>query len=258
MPRHRSIASTIRHGVLTGQYPAGSLLPSEADLAATFGVTRMTVRQALAGLAAEGMIERRHGHGTVVVPIKHQRHPQMTLGLTDELVARGLVPGSRVLQLEEIRPSPAVRELLWIGARGRVIRIRRLRYADGTLIGLQETIIPSRLAPDLLTLDLTDQSLAGILRERHGLSASWTDLTIEAVEADRGTAKALDILPGAALLRATSVTYLVDGRPLERTIGWFPGTRYSYKLPRLGARDPVIAAADAPVGVSTGIGAVVA
>ncbi len=235
IPRYRSIASAVRHDILVGTYPPGSLLPSEAELAGTFGVTRMTVRQALAGLATEGIIERRHGHGTIVVPIKHQRQPQTTLGLTDELIARGLVPGSRVLRIEEIRPTPAVRDLLWIGARGRAIRLRRLRYADSKLIGLQETIIASRYAPDLLELDLTDRSLARILRERHGLAASWTDLTIEAVEADKATASALDVLPGTALLRSTSVSFLADGRPLERTVGWFPGTRYSYKLPRVSA-----------------------
>ncbi len=259
IPRYRSIASAIRSDIQAGTYPPGSLLPSEAELATTFGVTRMTVRQALAGLATEGIIERRHGHGTIVVPIKHQRHPQMTLGLTEELIARGLVPGSRVLRIEEFRPSPALRDLLWISARGRAIRLRRLRYADGNLIGLQETIIPSRYAPDLLELDLTDRSLAGVLRERHGLAASWTDLTIEAVEADRATATALDILPGTALLRSTSVSFLADGRPLERTIGWFPGTRYSYKLPRVlaPADRPGVPATDAPPGTRVGVSATV-
>ena len=230
MPRYRSIAAAIQQEIATGVHAPGSFLPSEAELATRFGVTRMTVRQALAGLAAQGIIERRHGHGTIVVPIKLQRHPQRTLGLTAELVALGFRPGMRVLDMREMRPTPDVRELLWVGTRGKVIRLRRLRYADDALIGLQETILPSRHAPGLTQLDLTDKSLAGVLRERHGLAASWTDLTIEAVEADRATAAALDILLGSPVLRSTSIAFLPDGRPLDRTIGWFPGTRYSYKL----------------------------
>jgi GntR family transcriptional regulator len=234
-PRYRTIASVLRQAILAGDQRPGSLLPSEADLAVRFGVTRMTVRQALAGLAAEGLIERRHGHGTMVVPIRHQREPQLTLGLSDELVARGVRPGSRIIDVEELRATPEMRQLLWIGARGKVIRVRRRRYADEVLIGYQETTIASRYAPDWLHIDLNDQSLARLLRERHGLAASWTDLTIEAIAADRPKAALLDIQPGSPVLRATSLSHLADGRPLELTIGWFPGTRYSYKLPHLQA-----------------------
>jgi GntR family transcriptional regulator len=237
LPRYRRIAAALEHEIEQGIYPPGSMLPSEADLAARFGVTRMTVRQALAGLAAQRLIERRHGHGTIVVPIQLQRQPLRPIGLADELEARGLRPGSRILALEEMRPAPAVRKLLWIGPRGTVVRVRRLRTADDLLIGLQETLIPSRLVPGMLDLDLTDQSLARMLRLRHGLVAAWDELTIEAVVADGETSVVLDVAPGSPLLRSTSVTFLDDGRPLERTIGWFPGTRYSYRLRRGVAPD---------------------
>jgi GntR family transcriptional regulator len=230
VPRYRSIAAAVGRAIATGEYAPGSFLPSEADLAASFGVTRMTVRQALAGLASQGLIERRHGHGTIVVPIKLQRQPQRTLGLTAELLALGFRPGSRVLDIREVRPTPEVRELFRTGTRGKVIRLRRLRYADDVLVGLQETVLPTRHAPGLVQLDLTDRSLAGVLRERHGLAASWTDLTIEAVGADRATASTLDIEVGSPVLRSTSIAFLPDGRPLDRTVGWFPAARYSYKL----------------------------
>lgn len=230
VPRYRMIAASIERDIELGRFAPGSLLPSEADLAVQFGVTRMTVRQALAGLAAQGRIERRHGHGTLVMPFRLQRQPQRPIGLADELEARGLRPGSRILRLEEVRPTAEVRALLWIGSRGTVVRVRRLRYADDVLIGLQETVIPTRHAPGLTQIDLTDQSLARTLRERHGLAAAWADLTIEAVVADDTTAGPLEVAPGTPLLRSTSLSFLVDGRPLERTIGWFPGSRYSYQL----------------------------
>src|SRR4249920_2605633 len=88
VPRYRRIAASIERDIELGQFAPGSLLPSEADLAVQFGVTRMTVRQALAGLAAQGRIERRHGHGTVVAPIKLQRQPEQPVGLADELASR--------------------------------------------------------------------------------------------------------------------------------------------------------------------------
>src|ERR1700675_2965437 len=97
-PRYRSIAAELNRRIQNQEYGPGSLLPSEVELANEFGVTRMTVRQALAGLAAPGIIERRHGHGTVVVPIKLQRQAHRPMGLAEELLSRGLTPGSLTLK----------------------------------------------------------------------------------------------------------------------------------------------------------------
>ncbi|HZC32258.1 MAG TPA: GntR family transcriptional regulator, partial [Candidatus Bathyarchaeia archaeon] len=83
--RYRTIAAAIAERIKVEDLPPGSLLPSETDLAETFGVTRMTVRQALAGLAGAGLIERRHGRGTIVAPIKLQRQSLLPIGLAEEL-----------------------------------------------------------------------------------------------------------------------------------------------------------------------------
>ena len=230
LPRYRSIAAELARRIATHELAPGSLLPSESELASEFDVTRMTVRQALAGLAAQGIIERRHGRGTLVVPIKLQRETRRPVGLGEELAARGLKPGSHVLDFTEVRPTPQDRAVLWVGPRGTVFRLRRLRYADGILIGVQETLIPAKHAGGLGADSFEDDSLMRVLRERHGLIASYADLEIEAVAADTDVAAALDVDPGTPLLRCTSVTYLEGGRPLERTIGWFLGSRYSYHI----------------------------
>lgn len=230
LPRYRSIAAELARRIATHELPPGSLMPSESELASEFDVTRMTVRQALAGLASQGIIERRHGRGTLVVPIKLQRETGRPAGLGEELEARGLKPGSHVLDFGEVRPSPQDRAALWVGPRGSVFRLRRLRYADGILIGFQETLIPAKFAAGLGAVSFEDESLMRILRERHGLIASYADLEIEAVGADAEVAAILDVDAGTPLLRCSSVTYLEGGRPLERTIGWFLGSRYSYHI----------------------------
>jgi GntR family transcriptional regulator len=230
LPRYRSIAAELSRRIDAQEFVPGSLLPSEADLAAEFSVTRMTVRQALAGLAAQGVIERRHGHGTVVAPFRLQRQVQRPIGLAEELLSRGLMPGSKVLQFDEIRPTSEARSRLWIGPRGTVFRLRRLRYADGVLIGLQESLVPAKHAPGLDDIDFNNQSLSKVLRERHGLSAAYAELSIEAVAAEPTVANALEIEPGTPVLRSTRISFLDDGRPLERTTGWFLGNRYSYRV----------------------------
>jgi GntR family transcriptional regulator len=227
-PRYRSIAAELMRKIQAQEYGPGSLLPSEVELASEFGVTRMTVRQALSGLAAQGIIERRHGHGTVVVPIKLQRQGLRPMGLAEELRSRGLTPGSHTIKFDEIRPPKDVGVALWIGPRGNVFRLRRLRYADAVLIGVQESYIPTKHAPGLLDVDFTDMSLTSVLRDQYALSAAYADLTIEAIAADRSVATDIEIDLGAPVLRSSRITYLEDGRPLEKTIGWFLPTRYSY------------------------------
>jgi GntR family transcriptional regulator len=228
--RYRTIAAAIAERIKVEDLPPGSLLPSETELAEEFGVTRMTVRQALAGLAGAGLIERRHGRGTIVAPIKLQRQSQLPMGLADELQARGLVPGSHVLEFDEVAPNPEDRALLWVGPRGTVYRLVRLRYASDVLIGLQETLIPTKYVPGIDKSAFENESIFRILRERHGLIPTRSDNDLAAVAADRRVAKALDIDVGTAVLRSTSVSYLEGGRPLERTIGWFIGSRYSYRV----------------------------
>jgi GntR family transcriptional regulator len=212
------------------EFPPGSLLPSDGELAEEFLVTRMTVRHALAGLAGAGLIERRHGGGTMVAPINVERRSELPMGLAGELEARGLTAGSHVLEFGRIVPDAGDRALLWLGPRATAYRILRLRYANEVLIGLQETLIPTKDVPGLDAAALEDQSLFRTLRERHGLIPTDSDVEIKAEAADERTATALDIDVGTSVLRSTSVTYLEGGRPLERTVGWFIGTRYSYRI----------------------------
>jgi GntR family transcriptional regulator len=220
----------LRKKIGSEQLHPGTFLPSEEKLAAEYGVSRMTVRQALAGLAEEGLLERRHGRGTIVARRKLRREAQRPIGLAEEIEARGQTQGSHVLRLEEIRATAVIRHALWIGPQGRVVLLRRLRFADNMLIGLQDSYVPASFAPGLAALNLENRSLSQVLRERHGLVALYAELTIEAVEASPETASALGVPRGTALLKSTRLSYLQEGRPLEQTIGWFLGTRYSYQL----------------------------
>jgi GntR family transcriptional regulator len=239
VPRYRGIAAELNRRIAQLRYAPGSLLPSEAELAAEFGVTRMTVRQALAGLAGQGLIERRHGHGTLVARPRLVRETWRPIGLAEELISRGQRPGSRTLSVEEMKPGAEVRRALRLGQKATVFQLARLRFADDSLIGYQETSVPTRYCPGLDALFLEDVSVSKLLRERYGLASSHADLIVEAVGATPKLANLLDVPSGAPLLRSTRVTYLADDRPLERTVGWFPGTRYYYRI-RQGPTDGLI------------------
>ena len=127
------------------------------------------MRHALAGLAGAGLIERRHGGATMVAPINVERRSDLPMGLAGELEARGLTAGSRVLEFDRIVPDAGDRALLWLGPRATAYRLLRLRYANDVLIGLQETLIPTKEVPGLDAAALENESLFRTLRERHGL-----------------------------------------------------------------------------------------
>ena len=230
VPHHRRIAEEIGRRIAVGEYQPGSLLPSEEQLAIDFGVSRMTLRHGLQELASSGLIERRHGHGTLVAEHRFLRDAQRGFGLTEELAARGMTPGSHILSAEEARVADSEREDLHLGRRSRVVRIARLRYAGDVLIGYQETAIPLRSCQGLVDVNLEGLSLSQVLRERYGLRAVRAELKIEAAEANQELADLLGVRDGSALLRVTRTGFLADGRPVERTVGWYPGNRLVYYL----------------------------
>jgi GntR family transcriptional regulator len=230
IPHHRAIAAEIEGRISSGQYPRGTLLKSETELAAEFGVSRMTLRHALSGLAAAGIIERRHGHGTLVADARFTRRAQRGFVLSDELAAHGFSPGSHVLEVGQIAPHEEARVVLRLGSHARVTRVLRQRFANNTLIGYQETVIPSKFCPGLAASDLEGTSLTKVIFDRYRLRATEAELTVDAVEADDRLASLLEVDAASALLRIVRVSYLPDGRPLERTTGWYPGNRFVVRL----------------------------
>ncbi len=240
LPRHRAIASELARCIESGEFAEGERLPGEWELARDFGVARETVRSALAQLATRGLVERRHGVGSIVCPLRIERSPQNIASLTEELLARGLRPGSRVSAVERRRPSAEVCASLRVGPRSVVVAVARVRLADGVVIGRQVSYIPARFAPGIEAHIGDDVSLAHLLSSKFHLRASEAELVITSVAADADTAAALECAPGSPLLRTTRVGFHADGRPFERTDGWYLPERYEYRQRQL-ERAPVAA-----------------
>ena len=142
---------------LAGQIAAGALvpgdrLPTEHDLAAWFGVSRMTLRHALAELARRGLVLRaagRHG-GTFVAAPKLEQDLTTLAGFSEQLRRHGMVAGARVLSAT-VRPAgPAAGAALQVGGDGQAYEIRRIRLADGRPMVLEHSLFPAERFPGLL------------------------------------------------------------------------------------------------------------
>lgn len=221
----------IRRGLLAridaGDLPEGGALPSERDLADLLRVSRMTVRQALQGLEADGVLIRRHGSGTYVAPRRIVQSLSALTSFSEDMRSRGFVPGGRVLGFEHGRPSPEEALSLGLGPSASVARLRRLRTADGTPLALETSSLPEHVAGDLRPEDVQNRSLYDLLRA-HGFTPHRAIQHLRAAPADATTARLLEVPEGASILSILRVTWDAGGAPIEFVRSQYRGDRYDF------------------------------
>src|SRR5919112_3355580 len=169
--RYRAIEGYLR-SLVEGAGP-GDPLPSEAELCERFSVSRMTVRQALQELTNDGLVERRRGQGTFVAHRPVHRRPGVFLSFTEEMNRRGGEAASRLLSagLDDPRQPEALD--LGLAPDSQVVRVVRVRLADGVPVALEDAALVPELGA-VLEEDLGGGSLHGALERRGGGAAPAT------------------------------------------------------------------------------------
>ena len=190
--------------LVTHELAEGDAIPSERLLCERFGVARMTVRQAVDALVVEGLLEREQGRGTFVAPSKLDLEVRLA-SFGEEMRRRGLAPSSKVLATEEIVAAPDIADALDLLPGEQVFYLHRVRFADGEPMAIEQSWLPSRLAPGLFD-DGAPASIYGELRRR-GLEPDWGEDTVAATEVDSQDAELLGLLAGKAVLRLTRRTF---------------------------------------------------
>jgi GntR family transcriptional regulator len=188
----------------------GQRLPSERELSLRWGVARMTIRHAMDALVAEGLVERRHGSGTYVIPQPLVR----LLGLTsfsEDMRERGLVPSSRLLAFESTPASGSVVTQLRLQPGERVVSFTRLRLGSGQAMALETVWVPARLVPGLVPEDLAG-SLYELLARRYRIVPHAASVTIEPVLPEAPTRELLTIGPEQPCLRLRMIDSDARGR----------------------------------------------
>jgi GntR family transcriptional regulator len=222
--------------LIANELTIGDAVPSERVLTEKFGVSRMTVRQALDSLVADGVLQREQGRGTFVAP----QHTDFEMRLTtfgEEARRLGLVPSTQVIDSGTLPAGRVVAEALGIAPEDRVHYVERLRFADGTPMAVERAWVPVALAPDLLDNGVPD-SLYGALRER-GHSPTWGEDTIMAAEASAAEQAILAMTSVRAVLRAHRKTYSDDGACMYSQM-CYRGDRYSVVVPLREARPTIV------------------
>ncbi|GAB3579917.1 GntR family transcriptional regulator [Amycolatopsis endophytica] len=207
--------------------PPGSPIPTERALATEFAVSRTTVRQALADLTAEGRLHRVQGKGTFAAEPKLAQRLQLS-SYTEDMRAKGREPSSRLLEVEELTAEPELAKLLGVRNGAKVLRMRRLRLADGEPMALETTHLPLGRFRGLRKHVSAGGSLYAVLREHYGVEMDSAEETIETALAGPQEADLLGADVGTPMLLLSRHSFAADGKPVEFVRSIYRGDRYKF------------------------------
>ena len=226
IPIFVQIKLILERAIALGELTAHHRIPSERELSSTLGASRMTIRQALVSMMADGSLYTRSGKGTYVAERKIAQPLQRLTSFTEDMLARGLRPASRVLTEELLSAPLEVSQALAVAPGVELVRIRRLRLADEQPLAVESSHLPHSLCPGLLEVDLSVHSLYEVLRTRYGIRLASAKQTIEASEPDPEERELLRIPEHVPVLRIHRLTCDDDGQRVEFVRAVYRGDRY--------------------------------
>jgi len=225
-PLYLRLQERLRGAIADGRLRPQEALPGERDMAQMLGLSRVTVRKALAGLVVGGLLEQRQGSGTFVArrPSRVEQPLSRLTSFTEDMRRRGLQTTTRWLGREESLASPDETMRLALTPQDRVCRFRRLRLADGVPMAIERAAVPQRYLPDPATV-------------RHSLYAALQAVGARPVRALQRLTAAnisvedaalLEVAPGSAVLAIERVSFLPTNHPVELTRSFYRGDTYDF------------------------------
>jgi DNA-binding GntR family transcriptional regulator len=225
-PAHAQIEDRLAEAIGGGDLPTGARLPSERELAQRFGVSRMTLRQALGSLERRGLLVRTRGRrgGTFVAEPKVERDLTTVAGLTQQLRRQGHMAGARVLSAREGPAGHRTAQALGLPAGHLVYEVVRVRLSDGEPLALERSLFAVERFPGLLERPL-DGSLYELLEQEYGETPVRSVERLEPVVADARQAEVLAVAEGSPLMLVERISYGRSGAPIEYARDLFRGDR---------------------------------
>lgn len=228
-PLYAQIKEALKQRILEGDYVTHERLPSESELMKVFGVSRITVRQALRDLHTEGLVFSVQGKGTFVSRPKAVQDIQRLQGFGEAMTPQGYETSTRIISVQETRASREVSEALKINRGNKVVELKRIRYLNREPISIDNSFFPSDIGEKLLGRDLT-QDIFPMLENEFGIGLGHADLKIEAVSATEELCQHLNIDRGVPLLRIQRIVFSQAGDPIDFEYLSYRGDAFQYQL----------------------------
>ena len=224
LPRYRTIEQSLRERIAALR--PGDGLPSDADLCAEFGVSRMTARSAMHHLAEEGLLVRLPGRGSYVAEPPSHRRADRLMSFSSEMTRRGRVPSSIIVG-REIRPAwRSAAADLQVREGEPIVFLRRVRCADGEPVALETALLIRSTSPAVMAADLRHDSLHAVLTAA-GFALRRGTALVTAGPASEEDARLLGVTRGDPMLVERRIILDPHGRPVEATESRYPADRYA-------------------------------
>jgi GntR family transcriptional regulator len=225
----RQVYLVLRDRIAGGRLDSQGALPAEQTLAAEYGVSRVTVRRALAELEQEGLISRRRGAGTFVLGGATKPIVADFSDVLANLVAMGRETAVRLLAFDYREPPAAIAGALRLSAGEKTQFSVRVRLIDGQPFSHLTTHVPERIGVTYSEADLAARPLLSLL-ERSGVQIERATQEVTAALASPEVAAALDVDIGSALLGMTRTVFAADGSGVEHLSALYRPDRYALQM----------------------------
>ncbi|MET7398541.1 GntR family transcriptional regulator [Dactylosporangium sp. NPDC005572] len=229
VPLHMQVEEDLRRRIEAREWVPGERIPGEEHLGEAYGVSRITMRQAIGRLVSRGLLVRERGRGTFVRDTALVAGARHVTSFTSELAQLGLVASAKVLDASLVPADEPNALALSIMEGEPMVRIHRLRSADGKPIGLQTSYLPAARFPGLLEVDLGDSSLYELLRRQYRITPVHAVETFTVGLIKGADARLLDVAPRTPGFFVERVTQDNLG-PFERVTSVMRGDRYQIRF----------------------------
>lgn len=232
VPLYEKVRESVRADILNGSLQHHARIPSEKELMSIFGVSRITVRQALGDLERDGMIFRIPGKGSYVAKPKEKATQELARlqGFAEAMEQQGYSARNRVVGLASLPADEEIAERLRIPVGTTVTEIRRVRYLDETPISFDITYVGHELGQRLAREDLAGRDIFLILEKDYGIPLCHADQCIQALAADDVLTDYLDVEPGSPILHIERLAFSQNGEPVEFDYIYYRGDAFRYRL----------------------------
>lgn len=230
IPLYTQIKEALRAKIIDGTYVAHQRLPSESEMITAFGVSRITVRQAMNDLQKEGLLFKVHGKGTFVAMPNVSQELTHLQGFGEAMRTLGHETFSEVFGLSTVSGTAIVCVKLGLELDAKVTEIRRVRYLNREPISIDYSWVRHEVGSLLSEKNLKDKDLFSLLENELGQPLHSADVEIDATSASVEIATRLHVAPNSPILRIERLTYASENKPLVFEYIHYRAESFKYKL----------------------------
>lgn len=228
-PLYLHIKETLKKQILAGEYAPHERMPSESELMKKFGVSRITVRQALRDLHAEGLIFSSQGKGTFASKPKAMQDVQHLEGFDEAMQPKGYETSSRLVSIRETAVHKDIQEKLGLKPRSKAVEVIRVRYLNRAPVSVDRSFFPLEIGRKLFSKDLSGD-IFPMLENKLGVSLGRAEISLEARPADAEVASFLELELGDPVMWVERLTRDSNDQPIDFEYLAFRGDSYKYRF----------------------------